>query len=493
MIGQILRSDYLKLVPILALAFYISFIPHLSYPYAIHVDEWVHLARSAAMAQASSASIADPFTGVPLGISENLEAGFQLFWAVFQTISGISPMDIYRYFPSVIFMITVLSVYVMARRHGFGWEAAFFTCLIPTTVGILGPAFLAPVSIGLIFTPVILYLVLNYHNLWSYALIFVIICFLLAVHAPSAICPIIVIFPYILLNIRGNFKHSLGSALALLLPFFVIFPWIFSMLLPTAKSLLSQTEHSQFVELPQVIQDYGYMPLILCLVGVLYLALKGGKKRYGLVLGLLAMLVMLVSYYTFNYGVWIMYERGLTYMMLVAGIIAGAGLMAIKNLSLPERLGEWLRMPFVTRNAGRFVCLVLIGVTLALAIPARLETPYYHMIDEEDFQAFTWIEENVGPDYTRAILDPWKATAFAAITGKRVYTRIHSSPLPKDEEAYEFIREGCNDTGFLSGNGITIIYTRVYLGPEQGNTEYAVSNPDLVEVARNVYLLKKSD
>lgn len=37
---------------------------------------------------------------------------------------------------------------------------------------------------------------------------------LLAIHAPSAICPIIVLTPYILLNMKGNFKHSLGIALA---------------------------------------------------------------------------------------------------------------------------------------------------------------------------------------------------------------------------------------------------------------------------------------
>ncbi len=145
-IWRLARSDYLKLVPILALAFYIAFIPHQNYPYPVHIDEWVHLAYSEAMLQAGSTTFIDPFLGQSIsGLSSNLEAGFHLFWGVFQQISGISWLTIFRYFPGVIFMITVLSVYVMARREGFGWEAALSTCLILTTVGILGPAFLVPV------------------------------------------------------------------------------------------------------------------------------------------------------------------------------------------------------------------------------------------------------------------------------------------------------------------------------------------------------------
>ncbi len=494
MIRQIVRSEYLKLIPLMALAFYIAFIPHLSYPYPLHVDEWVHLARSNAMIAASSPSIADPLLGGnSLGISSNLEAGYQLFLAVFQTISGISWVNIFRYFPAIVFMITVLSVYVMARREGFGWEAAFLTCLIPTTVGILGPAFLVPVSMGLLFTPLLLFLALNHRNLWTYLLIFVLICFLLAIHAPSAIFPIIVLFPYILLNFKGNFRHSLGLILALLLPFFIVFPWIITMLLPTFRDLFSQTSHSEYVLLPRVIQEYGYLPVGLCMLGIFSLAVKGGRKYYGLILGLLALLLMLVSYYSFNYGVWILYERGLIYMMLVMSVIAGAGLMAIKTLKLPERFNNWLKVPFITENAGRLLSFVLIVVILWVTIPARLNTPYYQMIDDEDYRAITWIQNNVGDDYRRAILDPWKATAFAALTGKPVYTRIHSYPVDIDREAYAFIRGGSINTSFLKGNSISIVYTRVYNGPFEGNVVYKSGNPDLVEVADNIYLLKEPE
>ncbi len=491
---QLAMSDYLKLVPILALAFYMAFIPHMNYPYPVHIDEWIHLAHSNAMVQAHDTTYFDPFLGQSIvSISSNLEAGFQLFWGVFHQISGISWLTIFRYFPSIIFMITVLSVYILARREGFGWEAALLTCLIPTTVGILGPAFLVPVAMGLLFTPLILFLAFNFRTFWSYLSIFVFTCFLLSMHAPSAICPIIVLAPYILLNLKGNFKHSLGIGLALVIPFLGILPWIFDLLLPTAKSLLTETPLGENVQLPRLIKDYGYIPIGLCLVGTFLLAMRGGKKNYGLVLGLLALLLMLASFFTFRYGVTIMYQRGLMYMMLMVSIVAGAGLMAVKNFRLPVRLSAWLKVPLITQNVCRFLCLALIGVMLAISIPHHLHTPYYHMIDREDYEAFVWIKDNIGKDYQKAILDPWKATAFTAITGKYVYTRIHMRPFDKDNEAYAFLRDGSANTTFLRENGISIIYTRIDEGGQARNIEYNSNNPDLVELAENIYLLKESE
>ena len=136
----------------MGLAFYIAFIPHSSYPFPVHIDEWNHLSYAQALITAGSTTFTEPFLGeFTVSISSNLETGFHVLWGVFHQISGLSWFTICRYFPGIVFMMTVLSVYVMARRQGFGWEAALFTCLIPTTVGILGPAFLVPVAMGLLF------------------------------------------------------------------------------------------------------------------------------------------------------------------------------------------------------------------------------------------------------------------------------------------------------------------------------------------------------
>jgi hypothetical protein len=467
------------LILVLALAFYVAVIPHLSSPYPVHIDEWLHLANAKAVQAADSTTYLDPFSGSWIvSPGSNLEIGFLLFWGAFQSISGLDWFTIIRWFPAIVFMITVLCVYVLARREGYGWEAAFFASLIPTTVGILGPGFLVPVALALPFIPLSLFLAFNYRTWWSYLLIFIFTCFLLSVHAATAVGLVIIFVPYILLNFRGDFKRSLGIALALAVPFLALFPWIFRMLLPTAKELLTPQPVPVYVDLPTILSHYGYLPTALSLAGCFLLAMRGGKRNYGLVLGLLALLAMLVAFFSFQYGIEIMYERGLLYLMLILSIIAGSGLAAVRGIQLPAKLAGRIP-PLLARKIGIILCLVLVGVTLAVTIPNREDTPYYHMIDEEDYQAFAWIRDNIDNTYNRALLDPWKATAFVAITQKSVYTRIHVSPLPRDLEAYQFLDNGCRDTAFLRDNGVSIVYTRD-----------ACDNPDLVEVRENVYLLR---
>jgi hypothetical protein len=468
-------------LPVMALAFYLAFIPHQGYPFPVHIDDWVHLANAEAIMKAGSVAYTDPFFGRSLiGPGSNLELSFQLFWGVFQRISGISWLTIFRFFPPVLMAITVLGVYVMARRLGFGWEAALFAGLVPTTVGILGPAFLVPVAMGLFFVVLAIFIAFNFPGWRGYLVLFVFTCFLVAIHAPSAICLVIILAPYVLMNVRGDFRRSLGLGLALLLPFLAPFPWIFQRLGPTAGQLLVPRPLPGYVDFPMVIKTFGYLPVALCLLGTLALAVKGGRKNYGLVLGFLALLLMLVVFYVFHYGVSIMYERGLMFMMLMTGILAGAGLMAVRTLRWPprfqtgERLAPWLRYFGWTAAAA------LVAATLLIAVPARNGLSYYHMIEPAEYQDFVWIRDNVGAAYTRAVLDPWKATPFAAVTGKYVYTRIHAFPSESDAAASRFLGEGCTDTGFLRENGISIVYTRG-----------EVHNTDLAEVRDGVYLLEK--
>ncbi len=485
-VSPFVKADWLKLLPILALAFYLSFIPHLNYPYPVHVDEWVQMVLSQAIVAAQHTSFTDPFFGNSLvTLSSNLEAGFQLFLGSIQQVSGLSWEVIFRFLPSIISVFCVLSVYIITKKHQFGWEAALLTALIPTSVGILGPAFLVPVSLGLVFIPLSLFAVFHFKDWRAYLLLFIFCIFLLAMHAPSAVCLVILLLPYIVINLKRNFKHSAGILLALAIPFLAVFPWIFALLLPTAKALLQPIAEvnlqgwSNYTYLPQIVTSFGYLPVALCLVGVFALYIQGGKEKLGLVLALVVILIMLVVFFTFHYGVWILYLRGLMFALLMIGMVAGAGLMAIKEIKIPGHLANF-KVPGLGRHIGYLFCTVVVIVVLAIAIPARQNTIYYEMIDREDAQAFSWIQKNVPADYRKAILDPWEATAFTALTRKNIYTKIHATVTISDKQAEDFLKNACSDTAFLQNNGISIVYTT---GP--------VSNQNLEEVRRGVYLLKK--
>jgi hypothetical protein len=159
-------------------------------------------------------------------------------------------------------------------------------------------------------------------------------------------------------------------------------------------------------------------------------------------------------------------------------LISGTRLRWVGIIRLPSKL---INGPasFLAKNVGFILCLALIAVTLTMYVPDRQKTNYYHMIDEEDYQAFVWIRDNINENHEKAILDPWKATAFTAITQKSIYTRIHAYPKPSDMEAYKFLEDGCTDTSFMRENGISIIYTKL-----------ECNNPDLKKVNKFVYVLE---
>jgi len=489
---KLVNSDYTKLVPILALAFYMSFIPHLNYPYAVHIDEWVHIAYSNSLLSTGTVFHPDPFTGTgSSGLVGLLELGYHLPFAVFYRISGVSWMDIARYAPSITFVFTVLSVYIFAKRMGFGWEAAFFTCLIPTTVGIMGPAFMIPVAMALMFAVIILYLAFNFKTFWSYLCICLLISFTVILHATSAVIVIMLLVPFILLRMKREFKHSLLTILALAIPFLLTLPWTYNLIASQAGQLFVQQPLPAYHDFLKIITGYGYIPIIFCLIGTFVLTAGGNWKNYSLAGGLLVMVAMLATFYTLHYGVAAIYLRGLLFAMLIMGIVAGAGLMALRKLELPWVPRTRINKPPIMKAIGVLLCLATIGMTLYIAIPDRLNENYYHMIDKEDYEAFIWIKDNVGANHQKAILDPWKATPFTALSEKYVYTRIHTVGTAKDDEAYDFIRNGSTDTSFLRENEISIIYTRVYDGRQ--NKEFTPNNPDLVEVRKNVYLLKEAE
>jgi len=279
MIHQLIKSDVPIMMVILGLAFYVSFIPHINYPYPVHVDEWVHISFANELITERSFTIVEPFTGDPLQIENRLEFGFQLPLGIFQEVTGISWNFIFRYFPSLIFMITIFLVYLFARKEGFGWQAALLSCLVPTTVGILGPAFLVPVSVGLVFLPLIFFLSFNSRKWWSYLLIFIFTGFLISMHGPSIVCIIIVLLPYIIMNIRKETRHSLKLASALLIPFLLVLPFSLDMVIPLFKSVFSDQASGIPIRIPNLFDVFGVLPIILAVIGLLSLSIRGGIKK----------------------------------------------------------------------------------------------------------------------------------------------------------------------------------------------------------------------
>jgi len=412
-----------------------------------------------------------------------LEVGLHTFLASFQQVTGIGWLAIVRYLPSVIFMLTVLAAYVFCRRRGFGWQGALFTALIPTTVGILGPGFLVPVAVGLLFIALSLFVAFDLEGWPSYPVLGMFTLFLLSMHAATAVALVVVLIPYIVLGLKGHLRRSVGVTAALAVPFLgalIGIPAIWERLVvPSVRNVLVPQTTSPAISIPSLIAVYGVLPALLCVAGSYGLARRGGRTNLALALGALAVLLTQMVFYGFGYGSPMMYYRGFQYAMLMMGIVAGAGLAALGGARMPQRVAARLRMLRFYPYSGSVLCLALVAATVWVAVPARQSTPYYHTIDAQDYQAFIWIRGNLDASYRRAILDPWQGSAFTAITGKNVQTWTGQSTGSGQLRVYEFLGDACRDTQFMVKNRVSVVYA-----------VQAVDNTDLIEVRQNVYLLK---
>ncbi len=468
------------LLAILALAFFIGMIPKLNYPYPVHVDEWTHWAYSQAVVTNGSISFTDPLVGnKTTGFISNLEIGYHVFNGIFQMISGLPWLIIIRYLPSLIFVFTVLSVYILARRQGFGLEAALCTCLVITTVGILGPAFFVAVALGLLFLPLLFFLLLNYRSWRSLLLVFLVILFLMLAHPPSAVLAVLALVPFYLLNLRYDFRHNLKIALIALVFLACAVPFMIEshVIVSQVKTLATARGPIDYHDLPILVHHYGILPVIVGLVGVGILTLQGGKSNLSLALGLLAVSSMLAVFHNLRYGMAMLYLRGLLFVLLLLGIAAGAGIMGLRRFA--AAIAARYFKPAHAAGVGFAVSFTLVLVILGIALPQRLTEPYYLMINSQDYYDYAWCRNFVTVNKSRGIVDPWQGTAFSAVTGFPAYARILVAPGVDARKASSFLSDKARETRFLIANGINIVLLR--------DTS---PNTDLIRVRNGVYLLR---
>jgi hypothetical protein len=460
------QIELLMLFVLLVFAFFIAYIPHINYSYPVHVDEYNQLAYAQALVHEGSIDFGEPFYGEwGQGINYGLFPGYYLLLGIIQQVCGMNLVHMPVYLPGILIMITVLGVYSYARRKGFGWEAALFTCLIPTTVGLLGPGFMVPVATGLLIVPLLLFLIDHQNRMSSYILCFIISCFLLLMHPPSALIMLVIVVPYILLTMTRDVKKGVSLLLVFSVPYIFTLVVASDIFLKLNEQTFTQQSIPSYIEFPALVQLYGYLPLLCGILGIMVLVIKNKIYDYGLILSLIALLATLMVFYQFHFGLPLVYLRTLLYTLLLLGIIAGAGLASVRMMNIR------------TFNIGRYLYAGIFITILIVAIPARLSIPYYNMMDEGDYNAFTWIKDNISDAHDMVVLDPWKATAFTAITYKNVYERIFPAQEPMDDMVYNFLHSKCRDTHFLEYEDINIIYN-----PDDCN------NTDLINIRENVYL-----
>jgi hypothetical protein len=492
----------LLLVGVLVFAAYMGFLPHLkeSYYLPFHIDEWIHWTYTKSFMESTATSFVNPYLGV--GIKHTLEPGFSYLVASLHWISGANFNTIFVFMPALITIFTSLAAFNLGNRHSrpFGLEAALFVAVIPTTCRMMGPSFFVPVAIGLLFLTFLLWFLQLKKQLAHTLLVGIGLWVIFLIHPPTALAAMIITFIYALVVLFDKqFKQSLLYIMYCFIPVGGGF----------ALSARYGTRIEQVIDaffggktfvgynLPQIWVSLDHMGLVvwvLAIIGVYFAFSKGKAGIATISLSALSFITIIGLYNRFNYGMPIMYERSFMFLFLMICLLAGWGLAEIRRSSielsldyLPLKNGK-VKVNAAIKKISSLIPFIVVFLLLVTTVPAHREIPYYKLINEADYDAFIWIEENIDEYrtsqylYDRAAVDPFKASAFSAITRLYIVSSI-LHPIPgyrHRREVYSFLSGCCEDDNFLEKFDVSVVYTRG-----------CCTNENLTMIYPNVYILQK--
>lgn len=427
------KNILIILILFMLLAIFLNFLPRINYNYPLHADEYVHYQYANHLSSNSALYFGQQYRS-------NLEAGFHYLLATLNSF-GAPYLFIFRYLSILITTAICLFVFILTRRIWNERAALFsvlFISLLQSSAALLGPAFVIPLSIGLILILAGLYLIKIKSDCW-----FLILASLLIIHPPSALAFFLLANIAFLIN-RKNYSKNL---LLELLAGVIAFPLYWNILLEKGAETIDYLSFT-IISSPLFIPAFiGWFEVFIILIGV-YASLI--KKDYSFTFYSIALLLFAFIFYQLKLEIFIPYARVLIYLFVIFSVLFGIGCDNIVKINSKQKI----------RN---ILAVILFSAVLILAIPAKLESNrhFYHLIDNKDYQSFEWIKQNSNPNQS-AILDPWKANAFTPIAERQVYSRIMQGPNnfseARNKEIYLFFKNNCTDADFLSRNNISIVY-----------------------------------
>lgn len=460
------------LLSIFNIAFILTIFPHNNYPYLYHVDEWFHIARAKQIVLGSEL---DWHTG------QFFKLGMERGWhAILAAIQFLFKPNITQwiYLPSIIHSISIISVYYFVSKL-YGKKDALISALLiailPSNVTMGGPVFLIPLNLSLIFIPIALIFAFELTNLKKiYNQIFLILSttFLLYAHPPSAVVLLSILGIYFLLHLFSKKEESKRKAkflcISLITSIVLALPNYVSFLVQEG----SQTFTFEFwVQLQSIPLIYGVIPTIFFIIGFYYTTKKADKKTWSLIITSIVLLINILLFSIMKTNYILPYIRTHIPLFLLMSIIASKGYMKIIDFFKSKK------------NLGMVFLIIALIATAAIAVPRNLNTDYYQLIDENDYESFLWIKGNTSLD-SKVLCDPLKARALAPVAERQVYAVMPFGPVEEKlilvNNANRFLSNNCTNTSFLIENNIDIVYTR-----------NACQNENLTEIKDNIYIFNR--
>ncbi len=489
---RLLKNEYFILLLVILLSAYTTYRIHLDYRFPVHVDEWKSLAAIQSVGK-SGMEYTEPYLQTDK-ITDDLEIGFFLTIALIQKTTRLSGITIFRFGPTILAALNVMLVFFLARRWNAGIETALMYSLIPTSLSLLGPAFLVPATLSSFFLLLALYIISSEKFGIKQALILTALITYLAYAYP----PAVIVLGFVSMPLLIFLKRPTGLA-----PFIIAAVLSLPQYLPIlSKGTIQALAFDAIPHISDVMREIGFIPTMLFAIGV-FLAFRDDRKELmSLSIGYAILLVVIIIFRNFGHTFLIPPTRAIYYLMILTSLVGGYSLSTIlrsrKNFVLALMIAgvqpiifnlvkntftsksndliminKLLPLLMITSLSGLAIEHIskrrinknigIIAILFIVIIPllySHAERPYYRVIDETDYKNFMEIEKA----YKGGVVavDPWRALAFTPITGLPVYSRVPDGPNQflgaRNNELLNFFLGGCLNETFIETNNISIIY-----------------------------------
>jgi hypothetical protein len=391
------------------------------------------------------------------------ERGFHVLLAQTQELTGVSWYNLFQFGPALWFTFTAFGVWAMLRPHPAAVPAAALVGLVPTSPRFLGPAILVPIGFSLAWLPTTQILSRPARKSFGASMLALAVAvWAFFVHLIGGFAAVGLLLISGMLGTAGQRRRALGLLAIGLLPL----AWLYR-----AFSAGVGAELERIGDLPidfTIFDHFGTLTLGLWAAGCVIVSLLAHRTDEddaiptwaGASIGALGLIVASVT--LFQERPYATYDRWHPVFFFTAAVPAGFAIATAGRLAhrtVREMLPDGQAMRRVAPAVGIAAAVLLSGAAASKGLAYHVDQPYYHVIEDGDWERYTWIRDNVDEDHAVFLTHPWKAPVLGAMTDMTPHAYLQpGSPPVRGEDYRDYVRTGGSLPHFVT-NDITLVAT----------------------------------
>jgi len=416
-----------KYLLILALlfTFILTYSPHLSNPFPIHIDEYHHITEAFKIKQGLT----------PKGIAAT-KSGFHIILLLISKLTDL--ILIYKFLPAIWAVISALILFYIIKNKTSNLKSSFLIALttiiffasIKSNANLTGLWFFTPLTFSIPFIYLYIHLFsegIRNQNKKQIITSLIIMIILIPVHAISVLFSIPILIIYSLSNINYLKKQPKFFSLFLLIPIIGIIFYSNFMDLSIINAISDIITRIQFkhgfgvLELKNSFYElYSPIGYLLALFGIIYIISSKYKFRKYLIYLIwpITILIYIIIFRITGISYLSPYQRNLYYLAISLPFLSSLGLyfIIIKIKKQTNKIKEEKTKKTIFRTTITILIILILFLTFRSYYQIPENIKLYKTIDQNNYEALQFLKQQPNPKNSKVISTPKISTAIFPIS-----------------------------------------------------------------------------